>query len=182
MRLFVEYLAGLGHRHIALIDGPAEVDTVYRRTSAARRICAARGISLTVRHAAATEEGGWDAAMRLLRRGEQPTACGVGSLNQLFGLLGAFRTAGVAVPGEMSVVSFDEDECLAFLEVPVTSVCMPLVELGTAAVDALVARIEAEPAGDLMISEPMALQLRGSAARPPEQRAGRAVPMQRAPR
>jgi LacI family transcriptional regulator len=80
------------------------------------------------------------------------------------------------------VVSFDEDECLAFLEVPVTSVCMPLVELGTAAVDALVARIEAEPAGDLMISEPMALQLRGSAARPPEQRAGRAVPMQRAPR
>jgi DNA-binding LacI/PurR family transcriptional regulator len=30
----------------------------------------------------------------------------------------------------MSVVSFDEDECLAFFEVPVTSVAMPLAELG----------------------------------------------------
>ena len=70
----------------------------------------------------------------------------MGSINQLFGLLSALRTAGVSVPGQMSVVSFDEDECLAFLDVPVTSVCMPLAELGTTAVDALVARIEGQPA------------------------------------
>jgi LacI family transcriptional regulator len=81
--------------------------------------------------------------------------------------MGALRDAGVAVPRDMSVVSFDEDECLAFLEVPVTSVCMPLAELGTAAVDALIARIEGEPATDVMIREPMALQLRGSVAVPP---------------
>ena len=55
-----------------------------------------------------------------------PTACAVGSLNQLFGAMAAFRAAGVAVPGQMSLVSFDEDECLAFLEVPVTSIAMPL--------------------------------------------------------
>jgi LacI family transcriptional regulator len=67
----------------------------------------------------------------------------------------------------MSVISFDEDECLAFLEVPVTSVCMPLLELGSAAVDALIARIEQVPAGDLMVREPMRLQLRDSVADPP---------------
>jgi LacI family transcriptional regulator len=179
MRLFVEHVAELGHRRIALIDGPPEVDTVYRRVSATRRLCAARGISLTVRHAAATEEGGWEAAMRIIGRDPRPTACGVGSINQLFGLLGALRTAGVAVPGEMSVVSFDEDECLAFLDVPVTSVCMPLAELGTAAVDALISRIEGEPAANVLIREPMALQLRGSAASPPGSRPGRSVPLQR---
>jgi LacI family transcriptional regulator, galactose operon repressor len=166
VRLFLDHVAGLGHRTVALIDGPPAVDTVHRRVSAARRSCAARGLGLTVRHAAGTEEGGWEAMMGMLRRGPLPTACGVGSLNQLFGVLGALRDRGVAVPGSMSVVSFDEDECLAFLEVPVTSVCMPLLELGSAAVDALIARIEQVPAGDVMVREPMRLLLRGSVAEP----------------
>jgi LacI family transcriptional regulator len=180
VRLFIDHVAALGHRAIALIDGPQEVDTVHRRASAARRLCAARGISLSVRHAAATEEGGWDAGMRMLRREPRPTACGVGSINQLFGLLAALRESGVAVPGEMSVVSFDEDECLAFMEVPVTSVCMPLAELGRTAVDALIARIEGEPGADVMIREPIGLQLRGSVAAPPGWPAHGALPLQRA--
>jgi LacI family transcriptional regulator, galactose operon repressor len=174
VRLFLGHVAEFGHRSVALIDGPPDVDTVHRRVSAARRRCAASGIALTVRHAAMTEDGGWDAMTRILGRGPRPTAdrgprptaCGVGSLNQLFGVMAALRAAGVDVPGQMSVVSFDEDECLAFLEVPVTSVAMPLAELGAAAVDQLIARIERQPAGDVMIREPMKLLTRRSVARP----------------
>ena len=166
VRLFLDHVAGFGHRSVAFIDGPPDVDTVHRRVSAARRLCTARGIRLTVRHAAATEDGGWEAMTRILRRGARPTACGVGSLNQLFGVMAALRDAGVEVPGQMSVVSFDEDECLAFLEVPVTSVSMPLAELGGAAVDQLIARIERRQAGDVMIREPMRLVARRSVARP----------------
>jgi Periplasmic binding protein-like domain len=62
-------------------------------------------------------------------------------------------------------VSFDEDECLAFLEVPVTSIAMPLAELGAAAVDALIARIEGSPAQDVLIGGPMRLVPRDSVAR-----------------
>jgi LacI family transcriptional regulator len=167
VRMFLDYAAGLGHRRFALLDGPAEVDTVFRRVGAARRACAARGLSLAVRHAAPTEDGGWDATTRMLRRGPRPTICGVGSLNQLFGVTAALRDAGVEVPGEMSVVSFDEDECLAYLGVPVTSVSMPLPELGGAAVDALITRVEGAPAGDVMVREPMRLLQRGSVAPPP---------------
>jgi LacI family transcriptional regulator len=167
IRLFIEHVAGLGHRSIALIDSSPTVDTVYRRRQAARRICAELGVRLTVRHAAPTEEGGWAATLRLLRRGAMPTACGVGSLNQVFGVLGALRQAGVSVPGGMSVVSFDEDQCLAYLDVPVTSVCMPLAELGAAAVDALIARIERAPAADVLIRTPMTLVMRGSVAAAP---------------
>ena len=170
VRLFLDCSAGLGHRHFALIDGRAEVDTVHRRVAAARRTCSAEGWSLAVRHAEATEDGGYDATVRLLRRGPRPTALGVGSLNQLFGVMAALREAGVSVPGEMSVVSFDEDECLAFLEVPVTSVSMPLAELGAAAVDALINRIEGAAAGDVMIREPMSLVQRGSVAPPGQSR------------
>jgi DNA-binding LacI/PurR family transcriptional regulator len=166
VRLFLDYVTGLGHRSVVLIDGPPEVDTVHRRVSAARRICAAAGIQLTVRHEAPTEEGGWRAVTRLPGRGALPTACAVGSLNQLFGVLAALRHTGVGVPSQMSVVSFDEDECLTFLEVPVTSVAMPLEHLGSAAVDALVARIEREPPRDVMVRQPMSLVLRGSVAPP----------------
>ena len=167
VRLFLDYVTGLGHRSVMLIDGPPEVDTVHRRVSAARRICAARGIRLTVRHEAPTEEGGWRAVTRLPGREGLPTACGVGSLNQLFGVLAALRHAGIGVPSQMSVVSFDEDECLAFLDVPVTSVAMPLADLGSAAVDALIARIEREPAGDVMVHQPMSLVPRASVTHPP---------------
>jgi DNA-binding LacI/PurR family transcriptional regulator len=103
----------------------------------------------------------------MLRRGPVPTACGVGSLNQLFGVMGALRAAQIAVPAQMSLVSFDEDECLAYLEVPVTSISMPLAALGSAAVDALVARVEGAPAGDVMVTEPMKMVSRASVARPP---------------
>jgi LacI family transcriptional regulator len=168
--LFVEHVAGLGHRSLVLIDGPRDVDTVHRRVAAARRAAAARGMEVTIRHAPATEEGGWDTTMRLLRAGPVPTACGVGSINQLFGVLAALRSAGISVPGDVSVVSFDEDECLAFLEVPVTSVCMPLAELGAAAVDALIARIEGTLAADVLVREPMHLIARASVAPPPRPR------------
>jgi LacI family transcriptional regulator len=164
--LFVDHIAGLGHRSVVLIDGPADVDTVHRRVAAVHRRGAAAGLEVTARHAPPTEEGGYDTARRLLAEGRLPTACGVGSINQLFGALAAFREAGVAVPAEMSVVSFDEDECLAFLEVPVTSVCMPLAELGFAAVDALIARIEGGSPADILVRDPMHLVARASVAPP----------------
>jgi DNA-binding LacI/PurR family transcriptional regulator len=52
------------------------------------------------------------------------------------------------------------------LDVPVTSVAMPLAELGSAAVDALIARIEREPDGDVMVRQPMSLVLRHSVSHP----------------
>ena len=79
-------------------------------------------------------------------------------------MLAALRAASVPVPEAMSLVSFDEDECLAFLDVPVTSVAMPLAELGIAAVDALIARIDAGPERDVLIREPMRLIGRKSVA------------------
>ena len=165
--LFVDHVASLGHRSVVLIDGPRDVDTVHRRVAAARRHCASRGLSAAIRHAPATEEGGWDVTKRMLRAGKLPTAFGVGSINQLFGVLAALRDAGAPVPDEVSVVSFDEDECLAFLEVPVTSVSMPLAELGAAAVDALISRVDGTPPANVLVREPMFLVPRASVGRAP---------------
>ncbi|MDT7730111.1 MAG: LacI family transcriptional regulator, partial [Mycobacterium sp.] len=60
----------------------------------------------------------------------------------------------------------DEDDCLEFLEVPITSVSMPLLQLGAAAVEALVDRINGRPGTDVMITDPLVLVERSSTAGP----------------
>ena len=167
VRLFLDHVAGLGHRSVLLIDGPREVDTVYRRAAATRRHCAALGLTAVIRHADATEAGGFAVIRRLLEAGPLPTAIGVGSIEQVYGALAALRNARIAVPGAVSLVSLDEDESLAYLDVPVTSICMPLAELGAAAVDALIARIDGTGGSDVLIGEPMSLVSRGSVGPPP---------------
>ena len=133
-----------------------------RSPEEAVRFTAARPAK-TDRNAPATERGGFTAIRRLLAAGPLPTAIGVGSIDQVFGVLAALREADVAVPGDVSLVSFDEDEYLAYLDVPVSTVCMPLAELGAAAVDALIARIDGDDGeSDVLIREPMFLVSRGS--------------------
>jgi DNA-binding LacI/PurR family transcriptional regulator len=167
VRLFLDHVAGLGHRSVLLIDGRPEVDTVYRRAAATRRHCAALGLTAVIRHADATEAGGFAEIRGLLATGPLPTAIGVGSIEQVFGVLAALRDARVAVPGAVSLVSLDDDESLAYLDVPVTSVRMPLAELGAAAVDALIDRIDGIGGSDVLIGEPMSLVSRGSVGPPP---------------
>ena len=78
--------------------------------------------------------------------------------------MAALRAAGMQAPEAMSLVSFDENECLAFLDVPVTSVAMPLADLGSAAVDALIARVEGSTERDVLVREPMCMIHRESVA------------------
>lgn len=166
MRLFVEHLDALGHRAIAVLDGHRNIDTPFRRATAVRSLCDERGMTASFEHDADTEIGGYEATLRLLARREHPTAIGIGNLGQLFGVLKALREAGATVPGDISLVSFDEDACLEFLEVPITSVSMPLLELGAAAVRALVDRIDGHPGRDVSISDPLVLVNRSSTGAP----------------
>ena len=166
MGLFVAHLAELGHQRVGIIDGSTVIDTVHRRARAIRALCAERGMSTTFEHAEDTEVAGYDATRRLLSRRDVPTALGVGNLSQLFGVMKALREAGASIPHDISLVSFDEDQCLAFLEVPVTSVSMPLFELGAAAVRALIARVDGQAGSDEMVTEPLVLIERESTAAP----------------
>jgi DNA-binding LacI/PurR family transcriptional regulator len=166
MRLFVERLSGLAHRRLGVVDGFKIIDTSYRRAAAVRGLCSTHGMSVAFEHAEDTESGGYEATMRLLSRRDVPTALGVGNLSQVFGVLKALREVGASVPGDMSLVSFDEDACLGYLQVAVTSVSMPLEELGAAAVRALIDRVDGRPGQDVLLSEPMVLVERESTAPP----------------
>ena len=174
MAIFVEHLHSLGHRRIAVIDGHKNIDTAYRRGVAIRDHCTARGMTVSFVHADDSEIGGYDAARQLLGRREHPTAIGIGNLSQVFGVLTALRQAGAAVPHDVSLVSFDEDACLEFLDVGVTSVSMPLEQLGAAAVHALIDRINGRNRGAVLVTDPLVLVVRGSTG---PSRASRKIPV-----
>lgn len=155
--LFLAEVTRTGARSVVLLDGPREIDTVRRRSREARRLGAELGLAVRVLHATATEQGGWDVTDRLLAARRPPDALGVGSLPQLFGVIANLRDRALVVPGDVRLVSFDEDACLPYLGPGLTSVSMPLAELGAAGVDALIDQVEGRPAQDVLVSGPMSL-------------------------
>ena len=82
------------------------------------------------------------AARRLLARRPAPTALYCGTLGQAIGALHALHVLGLRVPEDVSVVSYDDLPLADYLSPPLTTVAMPLLELGAAAVDAVLDQLE----------------------------------------
>ncbi len=153
--LFLAEATARGHRSVVLIDGHREVDTVHRRARAARHQAGELGIRVRVVNTEATEEGGWDVTRELIAGSRVPDGIGVGSLPQLFGVVAALRGSRLAESALPDLVSFDEDDCLPYLGLPVTSVAMPLRELGAAGVDALIDQVQGAGHHDVLVGGPM---------------------------
>lgn len=174
--LWVQEMGRQGRRDLVLLDGPQDVDTVHRRARAAGFAGdRATGTQVRVVHAPATEHGGWTAAVRLFSDPRPPDGIGVGSLPQLTGLVAAIRSCGIAVPTALGLVSFDEDASLSYLGMPVTSVAMPLAELGAAGVDALLDQVDGRSPHDVLVAGPMRL-VRHEPAPLPRRGATRSAP------
>jgi LacI family transcriptional regulator len=82
------------------------------------------------------------------------------------GAIRAARELGRRVPADLSVVALHDFPLAAYTEPPLTTVAMPLLELGAAAVDLLLARIEGRPSSSAMLTIPPQLIVRGSTAKP----------------
>jgi LacI family transcriptional regulator len=66
----------------------------------------------------------------------------IANINQALGPVAAVRESGLRVPAQLSLVCHDDDPVCAFLGAPLSTVRMPLHELGSSAVDALIEHIE----------------------------------------
>lgn len=136
MRQAVEHLTALGHRRIAYLSGP--------RTSWSNRE-RRRGLTATVRDRDVdvvelgplipTFDAGYQAADLALAAG----VTAVIAFNDLMalGVISRLNDRGVGVPGEMSVVGFDDIPMAAMCTPPLTSVAMPTAPAGRACVDLL---------------------------------------------
>ena len=138
----VSHLLVLGHRRIALLNGPIAI-----RQCADRR----RGAFLAVRRAgldpaavlteitvpAMNARAGTTAAGELLASEPRPTAAFCTNDMLALGLLRRMAVDGVAVPEDLAVVGYDDIDFAADAAVPLTSVRQPKYELGRAAAELL---------------------------------------------
>lgn len=145
MGLAVDHLVGLGHRRIALISGPRDADTAQRRTAgyrAAMRRARLRVPRASIEEARFEEKSGFEAMERLLAAPTRPTAVVVWSLAASVGAMAAVKRAGLAVPGDVSIVAFHDAPFAAYLDPALTTVWMPLHEMAERSVELLVRLIE----------------------------------------
>jgi DNA-binding LacI/PurR family transcriptional regulator len=136
----VGHLAALGHRAIAFVDGGRGTIASDRRRGY-RRGMREHGLAGRIIPGDHTEEAGIRAAA-LLADGGLPTAVIASNDRCAVGLLDAFARQGVAVPGSVSVVGYDDSTLARLAHVNLTSVSQDAVGQAEQAVALAVERLE----------------------------------------
>ncbi|MDQ7829202.1 MAG: LacI family DNA-binding transcriptional regulator [Armatimonadota bacterium] len=138
--LATRHLLALGHRRIACLVGPAGSTSARDRLTGYRRALRHAGVRVASRYvvpADFTPAGGRRGVERLWAQGPPPTALVAPNDQAAVGAIRALYERGVGVPGDVSVVGFD-DTPLAAVTVPaLTSVHIPMDELGRRALELL---------------------------------------------
>jgi LacI family transcriptional regulator len=166
--LAVEHLTSLGHQRIAHLGGPVRADTAQRRLAGYRRAMKAAQLTIPddyVVPADYTAVGGMLAMERLLKLPDPPTAVFVASVASAIGAMRAASSHGIRVPQQVSIVAVHDLPLAAFLSPPLTTVRMPLAELGARGLR-LLAQSEASAKITEVFGAPMQLILRESTAVP----------------
>jgi LacI family transcriptional regulator len=155
----VAYLAGLGHRRVALVV-PSRTDArAGNREDWYRPALARAGLgpdrALVFREAMSLE-GGHAAGQRLLGTEPRPTAAICHNDVMAIGLLQACAERRLRVPGDLSIVGWDDVPYASLVTPPLTTVRVPRYELGRAAARTLLDLMAGRPGAT---EPPLALEL-----------------------
>jgi LacI family transcriptional regulator len=139
-------LVGLGHREFGALAGPAELVTASDRLAGFKAGLAESGIELAAHNVVSgefTRDGGYQATVELLAR--KPDVTCIFAVNDVMavGAMAALREHGYTLPEDMAVAGFDDIATLRDVTPALTTVRLPLEELGSAAFDLVMA----EPTG-----------------------------------
>lgn len=140
--LAVEHLAALGHTRIVHLDGGANVSAAERRSGYRSGMHSAGvGHLIDIRPAGDDETDALAVIDALLAESDPPTA--IFAFNDLLaaGALNRLDDAGVAVPGDVSLIGFDNTFISALRHLSLTTVNQPTLAMGRLAVETLLRRL-----------------------------------------
>jgi DNA-binding LacI/PurR family transcriptional regulator len=143
-RLAADALLARGHRRIGAIVATRTTPGHDRLTGFAQRL-AERGAPLDpnlVRDGEYRQSGGYAAARSIFEQARRPSALFVANHPMTLGALHAAREFGLRVPTDLSLIAFDDTAWATFLEPPLTTISQPTQQLGTAAAELLIDRVE----------------------------------------
>jgi DNA-binding LacI/PurR family transcriptional regulator len=163
----VEHLVAAGHRDIHYVDGGRAVMSRIRREGFLEAM-SAHGLADRARvlEGNADEDSGAAAATEMLAGSAVPTAVLTHNDMTAFGLLLALRMGGVDVPGEISVVGYDDTRLASLQGVELTSISQDAPALAAAAVRCAIARAEGHSAPAGTFVTPPRLVVRTSSGPP----------------
>ena len=167
-RAATRHLLALGHRRIGLLSAPLDGnDRARARGEGLREALAEQGLTLDPRHVAHAPIAlaAAEAAMAgLLAQPDYPTA--IVATNDVFavGAMMACRRAGIRIPQDISITGVDNTDLGATQTPGLTSVATPIIEIGHAAAEQLIARLENRPF-EAFQELPAELVVRGSTGR-----------------
>jgi LacI family transcriptional regulator len=135
-----QHLADLGHERIAHISGPPSFRSAHERRRGFREALAQRGVKLRPsfdREGNYTFDSGIAVARELLALKPRPTAIFAGNDEMAAGVYKVAHELGLSVPRDLSVVGFDDSATALRLWPVLTSVRLPVREMGQLATDKL---------------------------------------------
>jgi DNA-binding LacI/PurR family transcriptional regulator len=136
-RLATLHLCQLGHRRIAYIAGAADHSDDVERLAGYRQALSEADITvdgaLLIRGTGQVD-GGQRALPELLAQEDRPTAAVCYNDMTAIGLMRAARSAGLSVPGDLSVVGFDDIPFASFTHPALTTIAQPKRRMGQQAV------------------------------------------------
>lgn len=141
----LNHLRQLGHTRIALLVGPRRFVPVQRKIAAFQAAIADRAASpqAHIYESLFTIEGGHSAALRAIHDGHTALLCA--SDMMALGAVRGVRSLGLTVPGDVSVMGFDDCTLAVFFDPPLTSVRQPVGSIVSLAVATLIHEIEGVP-------------------------------------
>lgn len=164
-----QYLLSLGHRRIGIIADRAHYLMAYARFSGYRMALEAAGIPSDpqlVREGNFHPEDGLEQASALLDLPDPPTAIFAGSDWQAVGVYRAIYERGLTVPGDISVIGFDDVPSAQWMTPPLTTIRQPLKEMGRMAMSILLKLIAGEQLETPRVELASSLVIRASCAPP----------------
>ena len=171
--LATTHLIGLGHRRIGFVGDTGRVgglafSSTADRLRGYRQALAQAGLPADqrlIRRGTPGSDAAEQMALSLLRLSDPPTAIFAASDTQAMGVLSAAETAGVPVPGRLSVIGFDDIDIAAPLGL--STIRQPLRESGARGAARLCALLRGVPAGPLREELPVEVVVRRTTAPPP---------------
>jgi len=152
----VGHLLSLGHTRIGLLLGPADHVPSRRKLAAALATAEAAGVPIPaerIAHSLYSLEAAQASAGRLIRAGVTGIVCA--SDPMALGAIRAVRRAGRTVPGDVSVVGFDDSALMSCTDPPLTTVRQPIDAMGRLVIELLVSQIAGSAvAHEEMLFEP----------------------------
>ncbi len=164
-------LIELGHKRIATISGETFMEAAQDRLIGYKKALRKAGLAYDSRLVVEgnwTVTSGYEATRKLLSLSDRPTAIFCQNDKMAMGCFTAIRDAGLTVPGDISIVGYDDDELARHLRPQLTTLDLPHRSMGGWAIRQLENRIAKGGDPFAVHKMPCSLVERASTARPAE--------------